>query len=116
MNSKIYQWFLTVCAISQGQIIPRWLRIVRGILMPISTLRWWLIRTEGYQIHTNTWVIHGVRYTDDYFKHMSKPDGRWFRVVKLEDGFLTIEQAPRLKVYDLTDIKSIDRVSLRSVD
>ncbi len=41
---------------------------------------------------TDTWLIHGIRYSGDLFRFMAAtPDGRWFRIMSRDRDTLTIE-------------------------
>ena len=76
--------------ILEGQVLPRWAVFIRFLLFPVKMARWWMKDGEGYQCMTDTWIIHGIEYSDDMFSYFASDD-KWYRVIKRENGLITIE-------------------------
>jgi len=91
MNQKLMRWLIKISKTPEGNILPKYLLVARCILMPLQSLRWFLTDDEGYQIHKNTWKIHGCEFSDDFFYELTKGNSRWFRTTKNEYGRMVIE-------------------------
>ena len=90
MRSKFFIWVKRRFGITTGQVLPNWALFIRFLLFPIRMTRWWIEKGEGYQCMTDTWIIHGIEYSDVLFAHLAN-DNRWYRVIKRENGLITIE-------------------------
>lgn len=75
-----------------GTLLPWWLVAIRAVLFPLSFFYWRLSKHNGYQYETDSWLIHGVRYSGDFFRTFSLPSGdRVFRFAR-ENETIIIEQ------------------------
>jgi len=73
----------------EGEILTRWLKVVRWVLYPLDTLFWKMSQTRGYNWDRDEWIIHGVRYSPVVFKTLAKPDpDRYYQFRR--DGELVI--------------------------
>ncbi|MFA5715199.1 MAG: hypothetical protein WC998_05640 [Candidatus Paceibacterota bacterium] len=97
LREKIYWWFVySVVKYEEGKMLNLPLKILHFIFFPLMTIYYQIGKHNGYQWETGIWIIHDMKYSDAIFKHFAFGDGCWYRVVKREDGLVTIEkQAPK---------------------
>ena len=67
------------------------LKILWTILFPLRRIRWAQEKYEGLDWKRNVWTIHGIKYSDKLFSHFAFGDDKWFRIIKRENGLVTIE-------------------------
>lgn len=78
-------WHLLRSRIPEGQILPTWAFALRAVLFPLEFLHWYMARASGYQFETDTWLIHGVRYSDRALHRLSKSSGEIYRIHRAGD-------------------------------
>lgn len=78
----------------EGQILTPQLLVLRAILFPLDFFYWRISGTRGYCWRSNTWNIHGIRYTDEALRCLAEAQGQVFRVTKV-GGCVTLERIDR---------------------
>lgn len=84
-------WTLARSAKPAGTILPWWLMAIRAILFPLDFFYWRMSLTRGYQLRTDTWIIHGVKYADQVFCLFSDAEGETYRIWRTGD-VITLER------------------------
>lgn len=69
----------------EGEILPRWARIVRAFLFPIQAIYWTHWDKFGYDIYTDTYKLNGVRISLQGLYLLSRSDGQLFRATRTGD-------------------------------
>ena len=75
-------WKLAKAKHPEGMILPRWLLVIRAMLYPLDFFYWKMSESRGYHWQSNTWSIHGVKYTDDALQALAKAQGETYRITK----------------------------------
>lgn len=75
----------------EGQILNRRLIFLRWILFPVDCLFWQMNEHRGYHWPSNTWTIHGVRYSDKALRMLSDSDGEIYKI-KRDGDIVTLER------------------------
>ncbi len=76
----------------EAQILPAWGVALHWLLFPLLSLRYWNDGRNGYDVRSDTWRIHGLKFTGSYFYRMGQV-GRTFKVVSVgEDGTITLQE------------------------
>lgn len=89
---KFWWWFLKNIAKHPPEMIfPNWIRCIQFLLFPIKTLVYMQSKGDGYQWESNTWKIHGVEFSDDFFIHFAISENEMFKYIRRENGCITIE-------------------------
>ena len=83
MRHKIWNWLTR--NVPEGCYLPRRLIAARAMLYPIETVRWMIISNHPYQPLSDTWVIHGVRYSGLALLELAKADGQAYRICRVGD-------------------------------
>ena len=78
--------------VPEGCILPWWALGVRTVLFPQEMLGHFLSRSNHYDVRTNTWLIHGVRYHDELFRRFAAPDEKGLYRFKRKGELVTIER------------------------
>ncbi len=78
-------WPLLRSRIPEGQILPTWAIALRAVLFPLEFFHWYMTRARGYQFESDTWLIHGVRYSDRALHRLSKSNGEIYRINRTGD-------------------------------
>ena len=68
----------------EGMTLTRMGRVIWSCLFPLKALYYKVAEKEGYQPISNTWIIHGMRFSDDAFLLM-KESGT-FKVAERNGG------------------------------
>lgn len=84
-------WLVVTRKHHEGMILPLWLLIIRAILFPLDFFYWKYSLTSGYQWQTDTWKIHGVRYSGSALIHLAESQGEVFKITR-KNGFVTLER------------------------
>lgn len=84
-------WKLATAKHPEGMILTRWLMVVRAVLYPLDSFYWKMSKSRGYQWQSNTWNIHGVRYTDDALRNLAESQGETYRITRTGEC-VTIER------------------------
>lgn len=73
----------------QNMILTPPLALLRAILWPKASLLSWLQKDCGYNLWTNSWTIHGVEFSDSFFRAFATqtPEGRCFVVKRDKNVF-----------------------------
>lgn len=79
----------------EGEIIPRWGMIIKSILFPLKALSFHAIKNFGYQWDRDTWIIHGIHYSDQSFKLLSKANGEIYKITR-KGNQLWLEEISRV--------------------
>tara|TARA_R110000782_G_scaffold187844_1_gene277972 strand:+ start:464 stop:745 length:282 start_codon:yes stop_codon:yes gene_type:complete len=72
----------------QGQVLSRWLLVVRAVLFPLDTFYWRMSKTRGYDWQTDSWNIEGVRLSGASLRMLSKAAGGFYQIDR--DGDLIL--------------------------
>ncbi len=72
-------------------ILPTRFVVVRWILFPLQTTRWYLEKREGYQIMYNTWIINDILISNEALYELSKSKGELYKI-ELQGKYLSIER------------------------
>jgi hypothetical protein len=73
-----------------GAFLPWWARCLRFLFLPVETLGYFLTRPNHWDPLSDTFVIHGVRYSAAVFTELGFPVDRLYRFKK-EGNVLTIQ-------------------------
>lgn len=73
-------WHHVCGRLPEGCVLPRWALAARWFLFPIDSAYWTLGRARGYDIHTDTWQIEGMRFTGRALQAMANADGETYLV------------------------------------
>lgn len=97
LRQKLFWWLVRdVFKYDEGKMLNIPLKILHFIFFPLMTIHYQMQKHNGYQWETGIWIIHGMNYSDELFKHFAFGSDELFRIVKREDGLVTIEkQAPK---------------------
>ena len=76
-------WRFAVKNHPEGTILTKPLLALRALLYPLDYFYWKMSKTRGYQIESDTWIIHGVRYTGAALVALSKAQGEVFRITRI---------------------------------
>lgn len=91
---RIWNYFVTRPGRVPGQVLIRPFVWLHYLLFPLKSFYWRMNEGgEGYNLETGIWTIHGLQFEDSYFLHLALEQKEWFRVIKTEDGIITIEKA-----------------------
>lgn len=85
-------WQLARKGIHEGQILPDWLRWVWAVLFPLKAFYWHMSGRTGYRWEDDTWLIHGIRFSSESLRYLSKQNGGVLRVVSLDGELVLIER------------------------
>jgi hypothetical protein len=75
----------------EDMIFPQWLIVIRAILYPLDSFYYKMSENRGYQWKSNTWNIHGVRYTDEALRALAEAQGETYRITRTGDC-ITLER------------------------
>lgn len=78
----------------EGQILTLPLLALRVILFPLDFFYWRMSETRGYCWRSNTWNIHGVKYTDAALRALADAQGEVFKVTRSGEC-VTLERIDR---------------------
>ncbi|MDD5151463.1 MAG: hypothetical protein PHC28_13475 [Flavobacterium sp.] len=92
MRYKIFRWFKSKSKVEHGEIVPTWLFFIKIILFPEQFLYYYIGKHTGYDFNTDTWNIHGIRYSDELLGDLGMLYNGLFTVVKRENGCITIHR------------------------
>lgn len=93
LKEKFWWWYVfDVIKHPEGEVYSLHLKIFFTILFPIKAIRYTGETKEGYQWLEDTWLINGMRYSGVLFRHFAYGDDCWYKVIKREDGVVTIER------------------------
>jgi len=90
MRNELWAWCRR--RTPEGQILAGWQLAVRAVLFPLDFFYWRMSMTRGYRWQDDTWLIHGVRFSSESLRRLSKNDGRLLKVVCRDGELVTIEQ------------------------
>lgn len=98
-NSRLFYWIAEeVLKHPEVKIFPRYLNILRWILRPLNSFKWYLNSNDNlfrYDMQHDTFIIYGVRYSDKLFRTMSTEGaniGAVVQIIKREDGTITLRE------------------------
>ena len=90
-NHDLFRWALNAAKVPPYSVLPRWARMARFVLMPIKVIRWWARGREGYQLLDDTWLIHGVSFSDQWFHDFINGRTGYVKVIrKIESPWGTL--------------------------
>lgn len=84
-------WRFAVRNHPEGEILTWWLMTLRTILFPLDTFYWRYGSKNGYDLRRNEWNIHGIKYTDEALRALSKSQGEVFKITKVGES-ITLER------------------------
>lgn len=84
-------WVMASRKQQEGKRFPPWLLAIRAILFPLDFFYWRMGQTRGYDLATDEWTIHGVRYTSAALIALARAEGEVYRVKKI-GGCVTLER------------------------
>lgn len=87
-------WRTVSKAHPEGQALTLPLIVLRAMLYPLDFSYWRMSENRGYCWRSNTWNIHGVRYTDGALKALAESQGQTFRVTRAGEC-VTLERVDR---------------------
>lgn len=85
MNLREKLWMYAIRSHAEGTMLTKPLMLVRAALFPLDTLYWKMSRNTGYQWESDTWNIHGVKYTGKALLDLSQAQGEIYRVTRKGD-------------------------------
>jgi len=97
-RERLFIWLvINVFKYSLEHTMPRYLTILRFIMMPSNTFYWLCLEPHNriYDLSLDEYKICGQRYSGAYFKELSvggMPAGQLFRVDKRDDGVIWIKR------------------------
>lgn len=95
MRKRIFRFLVEkVGKIDQGQMLPRWLIFIRYIFFPLDSFYWSYSGRNGYQVLDDSWIIHGVKYSDQAMRALADSKGEIYRIIRIEDR-LIVERISR---------------------
>ncbi len=94
MRNKIYRFLKRISKVPEGSKLPWYLIVIKIILFPLYS---YCALQNGikYDLCTDTYIIKGMKYSDDLFSAWAEGGmriGETFRLVKREDGVITVEE------------------------
>jgi hypothetical protein len=93
VRSRFFWWLVyRVLKYEEGKMLNLPLKVLHFIFMPLLTIHYQMQKHHGYQWHKNTWIIHGMEYSDLLFKHFAVGDDSLYRVIRRDDGIVTIQR------------------------
>ena len=91
-RSKFFRWLIEkIAKTPEGEKLPSWVNWVWRFLFPMKYIYYRVSKYEGYQPRENIWIIHGVKISDSYFFRLSDAVGKTFKIVKNDNGVLTLQ-------------------------
>ena len=78
--------------VPEACILPWWALGLRTLLFPREMLSHFLSRPNHYDMFTDTYLIHGVRYTGALFRTFAAPDEQGLYRLKREGEVVTFER------------------------
>ena len=93
LRERLFWWFVDdVLKYDKNKKLNLPLKILYFFFFPLMAIHYAVGKQEGYQYDTRTWIIHGMRYSDEIFKHFSYGGDELFKIVKRENGLITIDK------------------------
>jgi len=89
VRARLWEW--ASARHSEVVILPRWLLVIRATLYPLDFFYWKMSKSRGYQWQSNTWNIHGVRYTDEGLRALADARGEIYRITRTGES-VTLER------------------------
>lgn len=71
-------------------MLPKWAIGVKALLYPLECFYWHMSKRCGYQMEDDTWIIYGIRYSDEALRLLSKAQGETYKI-KCVDNVVTLE-------------------------
>jgi hypothetical protein len=78
--------------VPEACVLPWWARGLRTLLFPREMLGHFLSRPNHYDMFTDTYLIHGVRYAGALFRAFAAPDEQGLYRFKRMGEVVTIER------------------------
>lgn len=79
--------------VPEGCILPPWAVALRWILFPLDSAYWSLDRKRGYDLYSDSWLINGVRYTNEAMRALANAQGETYRITRIGDA-VTVQRLP----------------------
>ena len=90
MRNKFWRW---VCRnLPKGQLLPWWAICLRATLFPVDYFFWKMSGGRGYQIQSDSWIIHGVTYSDHFFRYLKNADSDKVYRIHRDGDSITMEE------------------------
>ena len=88
MRQSLYLFIIRrLLKTEEGMKLTRMGRVIWRCLFPLKALYYKVADKEGYQPISNTWIIHGMRFSDDAFIFMKESGA--FKVTQ-RNGVITL--------------------------
>jgi hypothetical protein len=84
-------WKFACRSVPEGTILPNWLIALRAMLFPLDLFYWKMSKSRGYDFRTDTWVIHGIRFSGSAMMSIAKAEGQVFKITRTGET-LTFER------------------------
>ncbi len=84
-------WVAAIKRHPAGAKLPRHLLALRFCLFPLDFLRWRLAEKIGYDPFSDTWAIHGIRYSGEALRHLANANGEIYRI-RRDGDIVTLER------------------------
>mgnify|MGYP001580351995 CR=1 FL=1 len=78
-------WTFLIRNREPGVVLPKWLLIIRAFLSPLQFFYWYMNRNNGYQLETDVWLIHGIKYSNTSLKVISNSCGKTYKITRQND-------------------------------
>lgn len=121
-NERLFSWLVeNIFRHPRHMIFPRRIMALRWVLLPLSTLRWHLQRTDPvfrYDVQSDTFTLYGIRYAAYLFSAMAEKEniGKIFQIVSQEDGRITLRDIHPHIIHVNKGIRSLESVSVEICD
>ena len=80
MRDKLWQF--AIAKHPEGEILSRWLLVIRALLYPVDSFYWRMNRTRGYQWESDIWIIEGVKYTGAALRAFANAQGETYKITR----------------------------------
>lgn len=87
---RIWDWILKTVKYPEGTRLSFFLKCVYCLLFPLQFMCWQINKGAGYQIQTDTWIIHGKKYSGSMFRYLAIGNDQTFKIINRDDGIITI--------------------------
>lgn len=72
MRQKIWKYLIKKYHKNIGDVLPRWLIIIRIILFPINFFYYYYNKHNLYDVYRDIWNINGFKFSNEFFVDIYK--------------------------------------------